>query len=80
MLFIVKLLTSPFKKVTDKLFELRLKYKDENNDVMQLLAKLIMNSLCGEQIRKDFEESHYCKSEIWMMTEYDERVLDYQKN
>ena len=70
---------SPFKKVIDKLFELRQKYKDENNDVMQLLVKIIMNSLYGEQIRKDFEESYQCKSEMWMMTEYDERVLDYQK-
>ena len=70
---------SPFKKVIDKLFELRQKYKDENNDVMQLLVKLIKNSLYGEQIREDIEESYHCKSEMWMMTEYDERVLDYQK-
>ena len=34
----------PLKKVTDKLFELRQKCKNENNDVMQLLVKLIMNS------------------------------------
>ena len=47
---------------------------------MQLLVKLKMNSLYGEQIRKDIEESYHCKSEMWMMTEYDERVLDYQKN
>ena len=71
---------SPFRKVFDELFELRQKYKDENIDVMQLLVKLIMNSLYGEQIRKDIEESYQCKSEMWVMTEYDERVLDYQKN
>ena len=47
---------SPFKKVIDELFELRQKYKNENNDVMQLLVKLIMKSLYGEQIRKDIEE------------------------
>ena len=70
---------SPFKKVIDESFELRQKYKDENNDVMQLLVKLIMCSLYGEQIRKDIEESYQCKSEYWMQTEYDERVLDYQK-
>ena len=64
----------------DKLFEVRQKYKDENKDVMHVLVKLIMNSLYGEQIRKDNEESYECKSEAWMMTEYDERVLDYQKN
>ena len=55
---------SPFKMVIDKLFELRQKYKDENNDVMQLLVKLIMNSLYGEQIRKNIEESYQCKSEM----------------
>ena len=39
---------------------------------MQLLVKLIMKSLYGEQRRKDFDESYSCKSENWMMTEYDE--------
>ena len=70
---------SPFKKTIDKLFELRQQYKNENNDVRQILVKLIMNSLYGDQIRKDIEESYQCKSEMWMMTEYDDRVLVYQK-
>ena len=70
---------SPFRKVIDILFALRQKYKDENNDVMQLLVKLIMNSLYGEKIRKDIEEKFACKSEAWMMSEYDERVKDYWK-
>ena len=68
---------SPFKKVIDKLFELRQKYKDEDKDVMLLLVKLIMSSIDGEQVHKDIEESYQCESEVWMMTEYDERVLDY---
>ena len=46
---------------------------------MQLLVRLIMNSLYGEFLRKDILESYQCKSEMWMMTEYDERALDYQK-
>ena len=70
---------TPFRKVIDKLFELRQKHKAENKNVMQLLVKLIMNSLYGEFLRKDILESYQCKSEMWMMTEYDERVLDYQK-
>ena len=70
---------NPFRKVIDILFKLRKKYKDENNDVMQLLVKLIMNSLYGENIRKDIEEKFVCKSEMWMETEYDERVKDYWK-
>ena len=46
----------PFRKVIEKIFALRQKYKDEGNDVMQLLVKLLMNSLYGENIRKDIEE------------------------
>ena len=70
---------SPFRRVIDILFKLRKKYRDENNDVMQLLVKLLMNSLYGENIRKDIEEKFACKSEMWMQTEYDERVKDYWK-
>ena len=68
---------SPFKKVINEIFELRQKFKDENNDVMHLLVNSDMNSFYGEQIRKDIEESSQCKSEMWLMSEYDERVLDY---
>ena len=70
---------SPFRKVIDILFKLRQKYKDEGNEVMQLLVKLLMISLYGEQIRKDIEENFSCKPEYWMETEYDERVKDYWK-
>ena len=70
---------SPFGKVIDKLFALRQKYKDEGNDVMQLLLKLLMISLYGENIRKDIEEKIACKPEMWMQTEFDERVKDYWK-
>ena len=55
---------SPFMKVIDKLFELRQKYKEENNEVMQLLVKLIMNSLYVEFLRKVILESYQCKSEM----------------
>ena len=70
---------SPFRKVIEKLFALRQKYKDEKNDFLQGLVKLIMNSLYGVQIRRDINESYYCKSESWMKTEFDENVLDYWK-
>ena len=36
---------SPFRKVIENLFAVRQKYKDEKNDLMQGLVKLIMNSL-----------------------------------
>ena len=71
---------SRFKKVIDNLFDLRQNYKDENNAVMQLLVKLMKNSLYGEQSRRGIEQSYEYKSENWMMTEYNERVLDYKKN
>ena len=38
-----------------------------------------MNSFYGEFLRKGVLESYQCKSEMWMITEYDERVLEYQK-
>ena len=62
----------PFRKVIDKLFALRQKYKKKNNDVMQLLVKMLKNSLYGEQISKDIDEKLACEAEAWMMTECDE--------
>ena len=38
-----------------------------------------MNSLYGEQIKKDVEGNLAGKSEDWMMSEYDERLKDYWK-
>ena len=58
---------------------MRQKYKDEGNDVMQLLVKFLLKSLYGENVHKDIEEKFACKSEAWMMSEYDERVKDYRK-
>ena len=68
---------SPFRRIIEKLFALRQKYKDEKNELLQGLVKLNMNSLYGVQIRKDIKESFYCKSETWMKTEFDENVLEY---
>ena len=66
---------SLFRKVIEKLFALRQKYKDEKNDLMQGLIKIFMNSLNGVQILRDINESPSCKSETWMKTEFDENVL-----
>ena len=41
---------------------------------MQLSVKFLMFSLYGEQIIKDIEEKIACKSEYWMMSEYDEKI------
>ena len=51
----------PFRKIIEKLFALRQKYKDERNDLMQGLVRLIMNSLYGPQTRKNVNK--FCKSE-----------------
>ena len=68
---------SPFRKVIEKLFALGQNYENEKHDLMEVLVKLIMNSLYGVQIRRDIIEAHYCNSETWMKTEFDENVLDY---
>ena len=70
---------SPFRKVIEKLFAVRKKYKDGKSDLMQGLVKLITNSLHGVQIRRDNNELYKCKSETWMQTEYDENDLDSWK-
>ena len=68
---------SPLRKIIDEIFALRQKHKAENNDVMQLLVKLLMKSLNGEQIGKNIEEKFARKSEYWMMSENDARVKDF---
>ena len=70
---------SQFRKVIGKLFALRKKFKDEQKDLIQGLVELIMNIFPGVQIRKDIDQSYKCKSEHWMQTEYDEKVLELWK-
>ena len=57
---------SPFRKVIEKLFALRQKYKDEGNDLMQNLVNLFMNSLYGIQVRRDIDQFFKCETEHWM--------------
>ena len=45
--------------------------------LLVILVIIIVNSFYGENIRKDIEEKFACKSEAWMISEYDERVKDY---
>ena len=70
---------SPFRNNIDKIFEIGQKYDDEINDVMQLLVTFSVNSLYGEKIRKVFPEKLAFKSEYWMHSEYDERIIEYWK-
>ena len=55
---------SPSRKVIDKLFALRQKYKDVGNEVMQLLLKFLMNSLYGETIRKNIEKNSHVNQNL----------------
>ena len=70
---------SPSRKLIENSFSLRQKYKDEGNDLMQGLVKLIMNSEYGVQIRRDIDEFYKCKSQHWIKTESDGNVLDRWK-
>ena len=70
---------SLFRKIIEKIFALGQKYKDEGNDLMQGLVKLLLNSLYGIQVRRDIDQTYKCKSEHWMQTEHDDSVLDYWK-
>ena len=67
---------SLFRKVVEKFFALRKKYKDEHNDFIHGLVKLLMNNLYGVQMRRDIDQSYKCKSQHWIETEYDDKVLD----
>ena len=60
------------------MFDLRLKYKKEGNDIVQEMVKLNLNSIYGQTIRRDIEDDFCCKTENWMKTDYDESVKDYQ--
>ena len=68
---------SPIQKVIRKLFNLRLKYKKECNDLMEGLVELLR--FYGENLRKYNDEEYKCKCNSWMNFECDEKVLDYWK-
>ena len=65
---------SPFRKVSEMLFALRQRYKNEGNALMPALVKLVMNALYGIQIRKYFIDFYKCRSQQYMETEYDDEV------
>ena len=46
---------------------------------MQLLVEVWMNSLYGEEKRKDFEAKYAYTSLYWIPIEYDERILVFWK-
>ena len=61
------------------MFALKQKFKDEGNDLMQGLVKLLMNTFYAIQNRRDFIESLKCIIEHQMLTVYDDNVLECWK-
>ena len=59
------------------MFAFRKKHKNEKNDLLQSLLKVVMISLYGVQIRKDVNNSYCCNSEKRMKAECDENGSDY---
>ena len=47
---------SPFRDFIKNLFDLRLKYKTEGEEILQETVKLIMNSIYGQTTRRDIED------------------------
>ena len=58
------------------MFALGQSNKDEGNDLMQRIFKLIMKSLYGVQKRREKDEFYKCTAQHWKETEFDENVLD----
>ena len=50
--------TPPFTKEIEILFNVKQKNKDEGNDIVEKLVKLLMNSLYGENLRTDITEEY----------------------
>lgn len=49
----------PFKKYIEELYALRLKYKEENNEIYATVVKLLMNSLYGKFAQNDVKIFEY---------------------
>lgn len=70
----------PFKAYVDELYYLRKKYREENNEFMQLSCKLLMNSLYGKFATKEMAEYDLIDGEIihtMSVKEFDERTKGY---
>ena len=46
---------------------------------MHLFVELLTSSLYGEELLKKTEEKFVCKSEYWMLSEYDDCVKGFRK-
>ena len=65
---------SPFRAYVKKLFELRLKYKQEGNKVGDLLVKLLLNYLYGKCVQKDIDTLTHLWKESTLEKRYTELI------
>ena len=70
---------SPFREYVEKLFNLRLKYKEEKNTVGSDLIKLLLNSLYGKTVQKDILTSNHLWNRKTLETNYCELIKNYEK-
>ena len=61
----------------EKFFASRQKDKNEENDLMQGLVELYLNSLFRVQIPKDNNEFYKCETQKRKQTEYDDKAPEY---
>ena len=69
--------SSLIRRGIEILFNSRIKYKEEGNDIMQTLVKILMNSLNDENYGRDITDVNKCKSGYCMSTGNDERALHF---
>jgi len=70
---------SPFKSYVKKMFEYRLKFKSEKNDVADSLVKLLLNSLYGKTFQKDIVTTSHVWSEETLRSNFTELIKNYEE-
>ena len=63
-----------YTEFVTEIFEKRELFKSQGKDLLQNLAKKIVLSVYGGNIRKDINEEYKCVTEKWMSEKFDDRV------
>ena len=69
---------SPFRAYLKRIFELRLKYKQEGNKVGDLLVKLQLNSLYGKCVQKDIDTLTHLWKESTLEKRYTKLIKNFE--
>jgi len=70
---------SPFRSYVQKLFELRMKYKAEKNDVGERLIKLLLNSLYGKTVQRDYITTRHLWTTEYLRKNYTELIKSHEE-